>query len=134
MANWDLFQTYADGKSTMFIHERKASIRQFYGEWNLKGCKCIIISLVVWELQSAIDLIILCSQVQYFHLYCNFKEGLQILKMQNRKRYVHLSTQERMMYTVGNSLKLTQKERKSVEFAWKIMAKLCFQTVTTLCV
>lgn len=27
-----LVQTYADGKTTMSIYERKASIREFYGE------------------------------------------------------------------------------------------------------
>lgn len=32
--NHAMMQTYPDGKTTMSIYERKASIREFYGEWN----------------------------------------------------------------------------------------------------
>lgn len=30
-----LLQAYVDGKTTMSIHERKASIKEFYGGWIL---------------------------------------------------------------------------------------------------
>lgn len=59
------------------------------------------------------------GQLSYFLLCCNFKGESQMWRRGNRKRFALPDTKEGMNPRGENSLKLTLKEKKSVEFAWR---------------
>lgn len=59
------------------------------------------------------------GQRLYFLLCCNFRKASRIWKIGNRKRHVQTDTKEGMILKEVKSLKLTKKERKNVEFAWR---------------
>lgn len=125
-------QTYGNGKTTISIYERKASIRQFYCKLKIE---CIKYEMNVWlSIFSDFLSLLVIKQLLYFLLYCNLRKESQIWKRGNRKKCMLLDTKGRMILVGKENLKLTLKEKRNVEFAWNWKQKLCCLIVVTICV
>lgn len=74
------------------------------------------------------------GQLSYFLLCCNFRGESQMWRIGNRKRFALPDTKEGMNPRGENSLKLTLKEKKSVEFAWRWTGKSFCLTALIHCV
>ena len=128
-----VLQVYVDGTTTMSTHERKASIREFYGSirvfLHFPSYDCL---LYIYFLTT--DFCNLCyDQLLFTPLYCNFREVLPILRIKNRMLSAWKGTEEEMTMNVYSVRMLTLNEKKNVEYAWRLLARLYCPTATTRC-
>lgn len=111
----------------MSIHERKASLREFYGELTYRSfilpryLPCFYVSS--WSL----------IQEWYSPLCCNFTMGSLMLRRGSRGSCVTLSTREEMRRSRGNCPRLKSRGRKNVGFAWRWTQRLSCLVAVILC-
>lgn len=107
-------QNCADGKTTMSVYERKASIRDFYGahiylELGFSLC-CLYtnnISPFPDNNIHALSIFAFDKQQLYSLLCCNFKEASQIWKRGSRDNSVLTGIGKRKSCFGGSSVNLT---------------------------
>lgn len=121
----------------MSTHERKASIKEFYGNVT---CSCnfsrgsnyadiLLIALFYWlELLYG-----WLEQLWYFLLYCNCKGGLLIRRTKSRRPCAWRGTEGEMRMKETSYPKLMPREKRSAGFAWRWTAKWCCPTAPIIC-
>ena len=118
----------------MSTHERKASIREFYG----RLCCCPMeIDHWIWFgnlFYGRIAWYVLhFCQLWYIPLFYNFKVESPTLRIKNRKLFAWRDTGREMKRNIDSTQTWILKEKKSVEFAWRWIVKLCYLTAIMWC-